>query len=512
MMRLTASDIFNLYRPTLCALRVHLREQGAPEAKPGVFEEILETLGRRHEQSHLATLGAYEDLSVVRPEERVRRTLEAIRNRVPVVYQGEVACDTALNDTQVSIVGRPDFLILDGDGYLIRDSKLSRKVDEKHHVEIALQLQLYGWLFEQTVGMPAKRLQVHAGSGDIIEVPYDGGTAALAELARIAAMRRLGTEPYEPLGWTKCSGGCGYYDRCWQQAEARQDVSLVMDVDQHLARALNEAGITSAQQLLASFDEKTLSEFKRPWGKGFQKVGKKAGKILTYAEVLCSGEERTLGVPAVPVHDNYVMFDLEGMPPYLDELEKIYLWGMQVYGKRPSEFVGVTSGFGANGDRKGWEAFLTASKKLFEDYGDIPFVHWHHYERVHIEQYVDRYGDADGIAARVSANLLDLLPITRSAIALPLPSYSLKVVEEYVGFKRTQDEYGGSWAMAQFILATETEDEAERNQRMGEILRYNEEDLAATWAVFEWLRSKTKTATIPFLAASASDETPGSET
>jgi predicted RecB family nuclease len=83
-----------------------------------------------------------------------------------------------------------------------------------------------------------------------------------------------------------------------------------------------------------------------------------------------------------------------------------------------------------------------------------------------------------------------LLPVTRAAIALPLPSYSLKVVEEYVGFRRTQDEYGGDWAMAQFILATETDDAAERNRRMGEILKYNEEDLAATWAVFEWLRAK----------------------
>ena len=87
-------------------------------------------------------------------------------------------------------------------------------------------------------------------------------------------------------------------------------------------------------------------------------------------------------------------------------------------------------------------------------------------------------------------NLLDLLPVTKNAIALPLPSYSLKVVEEYVGYKRTQDEYGGTWAMAQFILATETEDQVERNARMAEILKYNEEDLAATWAVFEWLRSK----------------------
>ena len=267
-MRLTASDIVGFYRPTLCALRVYLREQRVPEAEQTVFEEILQTLGQRHEQSHLATLGAYEDLSAVSPDQRVQRTLEAVRNHVPVIYQGELACDATLDGTRVTVVGRPDFLILDGDGYLIRDSKLSRKVDDKHHVEVALQLQLYGWLFEQTVGKPAKRLQVHAGGGDIIEVPYDGGTAPLAELAHIVEVKRLGAEPYEPLGWTKCSGGCGYYDRCWKQAEERQDVSLVMDVDQGLARALNGIGVTSAQQLLASFDVKGLSEFKRPWGKG----------------------------------------------------------------------------------------------------------------------------------------------------------------------------------------------------------------------------------------------------
>jgi predicted RecB family nuclease len=197
-----------------------------------------------------------------------------------------------------------------------------------------------------------------------------------------------------------------------------------------------------------------------------------------------------LGPVAIPVHDNYVMFDLEGMPPQLDDLEKIYLWGMQVYGKRPSAFMGVTAGFGANGDQEGWIGFLNVAAKIFTDYGDITFVHWHHYEKTHINQYVDRYGDPDGTAARVLRNLLDLLPVTKNAIALPLPSYSLKVIEEYVGFKRTQDEYGGSWAMAQFILATETDDEAERYARMAEILKYNDEDLAATWAVFEWLRGK----------------------
>ena len=71
---------------------------------------------------------------------------------------------------------------------------------------------------------------------------------------------------------------------------------------------------------------------------------------------------------------------------------------------------------------------------------------------------------------------------------LPLPSYSLKVVEEYVGFKRTQEEYGGQWSMAQYIEATEIEDEVARQKVIDEILKYNEEDLAATWAVLCWVR------------------------
>jgi predicted RecB family nuclease len=44
--------------------------------------------------------------------------------------------------------------------------------------------------------------------------------------------------------------------------------------------------------------------------------------------------------------------------------------------------------------------------------------------------------------------------------------------------------------MAMFIEATETSDEAKRQELMDAILAYNQEDLEATWAVFEWLRGK----------------------
>jgi predicted RecB family nuclease len=101
----------------------------------------------------------------------------------------------------------------------------------------------------------------------------------------------------------------------------------------------------------------------------------------------------------------------------------------------------------------------------------------------------------EGIAARVKANLLDLLTVARDSIVLPIPSFSLKVIEKYIGFKRSQTESGGQWAMAMFIEATETSDEGKRKKLMDEILRYNREDLEATWAVFEWLKSKAPAGT-----------------
>ncbi len=68
----------------------------------------------------------------------------------------------------------------------------------------------------------------------------------------------------------------------------------------------------------------------------------------------------------------------------------------------------------------------------------------------------------------------------------------LKVVEAYVGFSRTQEEYGRQWAMAKYIEATETKDETLRAKLMNSIFEYNRENLAATWAVFQWLQAKRR--------------------
>ncbi len=491
MIRLTASDFYTYFRPSKCELRIYFKSTGMLEGPPGPFAEILFRLGDRHEKAHLATFPEYTDLSQGTIQERINRTKHEIQKGTPVLYQAVLRSEYELKGIACEIVGEPDFLVRQGNDYIICDSKLSRRIDEKDHPEILRQLEIYGWLYEQTSGTPPIALHVHSGAGDIVEVQYDGGVKALEFLEEIITYKISKSEPFSPVGWSKC-GGCPFHDFCWPRAEKERNVALVHGVDQGLAIALKDRGIHTINDLLNQFQEDSLAELKRPWGKRMQKVGKKAGSILLMAKAMAQNKEFLIQRPSIPEHPNYVMFDLEGLPPQLDELEEIYLWGMQVFGENPGDFLPAIAGFGEDGDREGWDIFLENAKNIFDQYGDIPFIHWHHYERVKIDLYLERYGDRNGIAERVKKNLIDLLPITQRSIALPLPSYSLKVVEKYVGYKRTLDEVAGDWAMAKYIEATETDDLTKRDEVMTQILKYNREDLEATWAVLKWLKSKCK--------------------
>src|SRR5690606_15198655 len=88
-----------------------------------------------------------------------------------------------------------------------------------------------------------------------------------------------GAEGYEPGGWSKCNG-CGYFTSCWPEAERQRDVALLPDVDQGLARVLNQLDCSTIEALRDRFDETRLAELQRPWGKRTQRVGSKARLIL----------------------------------------------------------------------------------------------------------------------------------------------------------------------------------------------------------------------------------------
>ena len=372
---------------------------------------------------------------------------------------------------------------------VIEEAKIAKNIDMKSHPEIILQVQLYGWLLEKMTGVRPSSLRVFNSERDLVEVPPAGEEELLAALEDIVRSITAEEEPYAPVSYSSCMS-CGFGDYCWENAVARRDVALLPRLDKGLARELRGMGIISVDDLVERMDEQSLSELKRPYGKGLRKVGKLAESIIPLAKALAEEREVVAGSLELPESPNYVMFDLEGLPPHL-EGPPVYLWGMQVFGKEPSEYISALAGFGEDGDRAGWEDFLSKASDILARYGDIPFVHWATYEKTKLRDYMERFGDdSNGTAARVAENLFDLLPATRSFIALPIPSYSLKVIEEYVGFNRTI-ECKGDKSIAMYLTAIRIGDEAERQRIIDEILAYNREDLEATWAVLQWLIRKS---------------------
>jgi predicted RecB family nuclease len=485
-LRFVASDFYGYLKPSRCGLRIWLREQGVEEDPPSEFGEMLMRLGIEHERRHLARFPRHLDIAELPREEQRAATIAAVEAGERVIYQGRLESIATLGGREVGIVGLPDFMLPARSGYAIRDSKLNRRVGP-YQEHVRLQLEIYGWLYEQTFGEPPVALQVHAGTGEILHLEYEGGTDALATYEEMLAFRLSEGEPDEWVGVSKCSG-CGFRSRCWPRAEERLDVGILPWVERGLVAELHRQDAATIPELLERFDAERLAAVKLPRREGAKPVGERAERILLNARARLEGRPIMIKPPEIPVHDTYVMFDLEGMQPSLDELEKIYIWGMQPFGKDAGEFRAGVAGFGRSGDREGWESFLRQASEIFATHGDVPFVHWAAYEKAKINLYLERYGDRDGVARRVLDNLLDLLPITRDSVAVPLSSYSLKEIENLTGYERQLDDFGGEWSMARYIEATETNDRAHRAAIMDEILTYNREDLEATWAVMEWLR------------------------
>ncbi len=515
MNQLSPSSITRLTFPSTCERRTWLRDVAKlDEAPDGPFAKFNKQQGLRHEARVLDELrGAHPDLVDLEGFENAdaaAQTVELVAAGGPLIFQGKLQSEAMIGGEQQLIYGYPDFLIPEQGGWVIADAKLTRRIfdegkdgsmkERPAKKAIFLQLRLYGWLFEQMFPGTAFSLRVYNGAGGIETVEYHGGDAPLAELARIVELRGLKAEPHEVVGWSKC-GACGYKEHCWPAAEAEQALGLVIGIDTRLAPKLEAVGISSYAQLAEQLDAVALARIKSQ--KGDNIAG--AQQILENVEALISGEtvrRRDLDGnevavdPVVNQAANFVIFDLEGLPPELDEAEKVYLWGMQVFGEQQGEFIAALADFGEDGDRHGWEQFLARAAELLSEHPGIRFVHWANYEKKMLDRYIERYGDDKaGTAAAVLASLLDLLPITRAVVAIPEPSYSLKVVEKsaavvaLTGFSRSADDVTkGDDSIAAFIEAVETEDMTRRDEIVADICAYNQEDLEATWAVLRWLR------------------------
>ena len=387
---LRPSDFYELYYPSTCERRVWLRAHGVPESEAGPLAPIVMRMGLEHEEDHAQSLPEVIDLAEGTLADRAELTIEAIRDRVPTIYQGVLAGRLDVDGESVEITGSPDFILWDGHGYTIRDAKLSGRIGPNDHIQVHRQLAVYGWLFRQVAGIDPARLEIVTRSGAIV-VSEPDWPATVSDIRLLLRNRAEGAlEPYSPVGWSKC-GACGFRDtHCWPRAIANHEPGVVASIDEGTALVLHRQGIRTYEEIPEKLSVDALEDLVRPFGTRMQKVGARAETIFHQIDALQSGNAVILREPQLPPGPTWAMFDVEAIPFGEDSPVEVYLWGTQVWSgpSEAGEYLSATSDGSHGSDREAWFGFLANVRSIRDAHGDIAFVHWAPYEKTRVCEYL----------------------------------------------------------------------------------------------------------------------------
>jgi len=483
------TDFRNLFQPCYCERRVWLAANRSDLAIPDIdFIQLLQEKGIAAEEAHVQTVGPIETPEY--PEYAFpvgfEETRKMIESKVPIIYQGILI---GKNNQWMAI---PDLLIFNKKTkrYAVRDVKLAKNLDA--HPEIELGMGLCRLLAEEILGYEPV-LEVVTGGGELLS-PYIAPDAKVVKqgIELITKLENLSEEPFEISGWSKCNQ-CPFSNHCWGEAWEDHHVCTIPGIEQGMSLALWEDNIRTWEALLEKSDDIAEITFQR--GSQTQRIGlTRAGKILRQARCLSNNMHEQITSLVLP--NGYspgarpiVIFDVENNMPIFEELGlqvDVYLWGLLVATTKGLEQELIVSPPGTKGDQKGWQLFLSTMSKIFNRYGDIPIVHFSPHEKTKVSNYINRFGDINSTGQRVLDNLWDLYRAILNSVTLPVPSYGLKQIESFVGFKRTQEEYGGSWSIVRYNNYLEAPTKEEADKILNEIKVYNGEDLMATYEVYKW--------------------------
>ena len=233
----SASDLAAAARCEYALLRAFDAHLGARPSSAADDELLARTalLGGEHEQRHLDKLRAQisENPTIIgRPAytraaltAAAEQTREAVQRRAPVIVQA------AMFDGR--FLGFADFLVLEGDAYRLRDTKLARSVK----VTALLQLAAYADALRQD-GVPILD-DVELALGNDTMASYPVGELLPVYRSRRQALQDLLDRHYTggaPVQWgDKSVRACLRCPECQVQINATNDVLLVAGSANHPA-------------------------------------------------------------------------------------------------------------------------------------------------------------------------------------------------------------------------------------------------------------------------------------
>lgn len=474
---------------------------GPPVSADDALLARTAALGDEHEQRHLDELRGTDHEHVVvigRPAYTLAgltaaaaATREAVERRAEVVYQA------AMFDGR--FLGFADFLILEGDRYRLRDTKLARSVK----VEALLQLAAYADTLTRA-GVPvAPEVELVLGDGVVASYRTD-------ELLPIYGPRR---DALERLLDTHLAGGvavswedaqvraCFRCPECTVAVRASDDLLRVAGMRVSQRARLIDAGVTSLPELAAH--QGPVPE-----------LSSRTVQALT-AQARLQVTAGTDGKPAYEVIDAQplmvlpdadkgdLFFDFEGDPLWTvdgREWGLEYLWGVLT---TSDEFTPYWAHDRAS-ERQALIDFLAMVRKRRKRYPGMHVYHYAAYEKSTLLRLAGRYGVGEHDVDELLRNgvLVDLYPLVRKSIRVGTESYSIKYLEPlYMGNElRSGEVTTATDSITQYAQFCALRDEGRTDEAanvLKEIEDYNRYDCRSTRRLRDWMMARAIESGVP---------------
>lgn len=457
--------------------------------------KLLHEKGLAHERQYFERLRGQHttiaDLSSIKSrDDRIKATIEAMREGVEIVYQGALRSG--------NLIGYPDFLRrvagcsnFGAWSYEVADTKLARSAKGKFIV----QLSAYSQCLQEVLGtQPA---MMHVVLGDLTELSY-----RYQDYARyVTQLRRRFESRLRAEAAETYPDPCEYCDLCkWREVCEERRVNddhlcQVANITKIQTRRLQAAGITTLKAL-GELDETVSIPRLNP--ETLARIRNQARLQLSAridgerkVELLDAGEEGR-GFARLPRPDEGdLFFDMEGDPYEVDGLE--YLFGVYYFERGQPTFKAFWAHSRAE-EKAAFEAFMDFATARLAQYPDAHIYHYAHYEPTALKRLMSMHGtreaDLDNLLRR--RKLVDLYKVVREAIRVSEPSYSIKNIEHFYLEKREAEVTSAGASIVYYERWKETQDP----QLLKDIETYNFDDVRSTYLLREWLLSLRPAATV----------------
>ena len=492
MTYITASKLYDYIQ---CPHRVWRDIYGPQNEKiqeTNPFVELLWEKGIKHEEEIVSKLGDFVNLKDGSLDERFQKTIEAMKNKTSLIYQGVLKHE--------NLLGIPDLLEkLPDDTYMPIDIKSGmgfEGVDEEQGEEgklkkhYAAQLCLYNDILKRldfAIHNNGKIIDIH---GEEIKYNLVSPMGARIKETYWDFYERIkkhvdflmkNQDKNKPAMAGICKL-CPWCNSCKKWCEEKRDLTNVFYLGRsNRDRINNDLFIENIDEFLEIDVEEIMKqkevekkagnkEFLYGIGKGSLLKSIKRAKILYQTK-----KPVAYDLIIFPQVSYELFFDIEDDPTQ----EFVYLHGVYERNGDKERFIDFTaSEISDEAEKEIWRRFWKYIDSLPQD--NYAVYYYSHYEKTTYKKLQKRYPDVIS-PEKVEAffenpNVIDLYKIIQKQTDWPVGSYSLKALATYLGFSWRDETPSGALSIQWFNKYLDTKDES----ILKRILEYNEDDCKAT--------------------------------